>query len=63
VFSNWGILPISMDRAEHALCWRPFMRQIGDRDALKLYVAHQIKAYQCNLTVGLACFVSILASV
>jgi hypothetical protein len=52
-----------MDRAEHALCWRPFMRQIGDLDALKLHVAHQIKAYQCNLTVGLACFVSILASV
>jgi len=34
-----------MDRAERALCWRTFVRQIGDIDALKVNVAHQLKAF------------------
>jgi len=34
-----------MDRAERALCWRTFVRLIGHANALKLDVAHQIKAY------------------
>jgi hypothetical protein len=48
VFSNLWVLPISMDRAARALCWRPFVRQIGDIDALKLNVAHQIKAFNAT---------------
>jgi hypothetical protein len=34
-----------MDRAVRALCWRPFVRQIGNTDALIMDVMHQIKAY------------------
>jgi hypothetical protein len=34
-----------MDRAVRALCWRPFVRQIGHTDALIMDVMHQIKAY------------------
>jgi hypothetical protein len=46
-----------MDRAARALCWRPFVRQIGVIDALKLNVAHQIKAFLMQLDgwVGLLC--------
>jgi hypothetical protein len=34
-----------MDRAERALCWRPFVLPIGQIDALKLNVVHHIEAY------------------
>jgi hypothetical protein len=43
-----------MDRAERALSWSPFVRQIGDIDALKLNVAHQIKAYLSSVCTPLA---------
>jgi hypothetical protein len=45
VFSNQGVISVSMDRAAHALCWHLFTRQIGHLNALKLNVTHQIKAY------------------